>query len=296
PAWVLRAVASNPTCARSLSDEILTWIALGGTGNTDPTFDPLSCTGHPGDTTINLWSWYRQIAVKAAEGAEVHPLWRVRSAITSSWPRIPGKVLMALAIDPQPEVRLSVSRFKELTFARLKHLARDADPQVAAGAIRAIKQKRRSVAFWRRIVIRRGFLAPFMLVGLALSSVIGAHASSSSAPSPQQLITYWNADSDEGIPDSLPGGGAVIALPLNAQGSGLLTLTTGSIPYDIRFPFTVLNTGGAPLGTELQLGPYASMTVIVNPPASPVNLIVTTNEFGTVTTADLPIIYEELAQ
>ncbi len=91
----------------------------------------------------------------AAEGAEIHPLWRVRSALPSSLARIGGEVLMKLAIDPQPEVRLSMAQhlsktqLRGVTFARLKHLARDADPQVAAAAVRAIKQKRKTTPVWQ---------------------------------------------------------------------------------------------------------------------------------------------------
>src|SRR5207248_3893840 len=40
PAWVLRAAASNPACPEDVSSEVLTWIALGGTGTDNPTFDP----------------------------------------------------------------------------------------------------------------------------------------------------------------------------------------------------------------------------------------------------------------
>lgn len=296
PAWVLRAAATNPACPQQLADEVLTWIALGGTGNTDPTFDPLTCTGHPGDTTVSVWSWYRQAAIQTGEGAEMHPLWRVRSVITTSWQRIPGRVLMALAIDPRDEVRLSVSRFKELTFARLKHLAQDADPLVAAAAIRAIKQKRKSKTFWRRFVIRRGFLLPLFLVATVTSSIIGGHVSSSDAPSPQQITADWPGETDNGLPEQLVGGGQVLAEPLDAQGAGVLTFTTGSIPFDIKFPQTVDNTLGSPLGTEVRLGTYTSVTIIVSPPRSRINVLVTTNENGYVATANLPIIYEELPQ
>jgi hypothetical protein len=246
---------------------------------------------------MNVWSWYQQIALKTAtEGAEIHPLWRVRSAITSSWPRIPGKVLMTLAIDPQPEVRVSVSRYKELTFARLKHLARDADPQVAAGAVRAIKQKRKSTPIWRRIILRRWIRTPLLLGGLVVSSIIGNHVSSSSAPSPRQATVSLIGPIDNGLPEPLPGQGMVLAQPLDAQGDSRLTISSGSLPFDVRFPFTALNVFGTPLGRELRLGRYSSVTVILNPPASPIHVLVTTNDSGNVVTSDLPIIYGELVQ
>jgi hypothetical protein len=303
PAWVLRAAAANPACPRALSDEILTWIALGGTGNTDPTFDPLTCTGHPGDTTVNLWSWYRQAAIENGEGAEMHPLWRVRSAITSSWPRIPGRVLMTLAVDPQPEVRLSVSRFKELTFARLKHLARDVDPQVAAGAIRAIKQKRKGKPFLRRYLLRRGIVLPLMLVGLWLPPLLSSHTSPSQIqlPSASQatvygntgdpITAYWYANAN-GLPDPLPGGGSVLANPLDTEGTMVVTLSTGSTPFDVQFGVPAFTTLGSPIALPFRLGKYSSATMVLRPDVSPINFLVTTNVAGTVTNADLRIIYE----
>jgi len=300
PAWVLRAVASNSSCPPALAAEILAWIAQGGAGNSDSTFDPLTCTGHPGDTTIDVSSWYQQIALKtAAEGAEIHPLWRVRSAITSSLARIGGEVLMTLAIDPQPEVRLSMAQFlsmaqlRAVTFARLKSLARDADPQVAMAAVRAIKQKRKTTPIWRWYSIRRLVMVPLVLGGIVLASIIGGRVGSSSAPSPRQVTAHWNGPTDNGLPQQLPGQGLVLAEPLDTQGDSQLTISAGSIPFDIQFPFTVLNVLGSPLGTELRLGRYTSVTVILNPSASPIHVLVTTNDSGNVVTADLPIVYGE---
>jgi hypothetical protein len=305
PAWVLRAVASNSSCPPALADEILTWIAHGGeggAGNSDPTFDPLTCTGHPGDTTLDVEDWYRQIAIKtAAEGAEIHPLWRVRSSLTSSWARIGGDALITLAIDPQPEVRLSMAQslsmtqLRGVTFARLKHLARDADPQVAAAAVRAIKQKRKTTPIWRWYAVRRLIMVPLVLGLLALAAIIGSHVGSSNAPAPREVTAHWSGPTDNGLPQQLPGDGQVLAEPLDAQGASRLTISTGSIPFDFDFPFTVLNVFGTPLGTEFQLGRYSSVTVIVNPPASPVHVLVTTSDSGNVVTTDLPIIYAEFS-
>ncbi|HEY3924613.1 MAG TPA: hypothetical protein VGL75_08620 [Acidothermaceae bacterium] len=302
PAWVLRVAASNPSCPRELADQTLTWIALGGTGNTDPSFDPLTCNGHPGDTTVSVWSWYRQAAIEGGEGSEMHPLWRVRSAITSSWPRIPGRVLMTLAVDPQPEVRQSVSRFKELTFARLKHLARDVDPQVAAGAVRAIKQKRKSKTFWRRYLMRRGFVLPLLLVGLWLPPLLSSHNDPSQIqpPSLSQGTIYWqpgdpfnaywytNAD---GVPDVLPGGGSVFADPVDTAGNSVVVLSTGSIPFSVELGDPALTPFGSPIAAEFQLGTDSSTTMVVRPGESPINFFVTTNVAGEVTNADLRITY-----
>jgi hypothetical protein len=48
PPWVLRAVAANPACPPDLAEELFTWIALGGTGAGDPTFDPVASHGPRG--------------------------------------------------------------------------------------------------------------------------------------------------------------------------------------------------------------------------------------------------------
>jgi hypothetical protein len=59
PAWILRRIAANPSCPAELSDTLLTWLVLGGSGDADPTFDPVECTGHPGDTSVSVVAWYR---------------------------------------------------------------------------------------------------------------------------------------------------------------------------------------------------------------------------------------------
>ncbi len=268
PAWVLRVAASNPSCPRELADQTLTWIALGGTGNTDPSFDPLTCNGHPGDTTVSVWSWYRQAAIEGGEGSEMHPLWRVRSAITSSWPLIPGRVLMTLAVDPQPQVRLSVSRFKELTFARLKHLTRDVDPEVAAGAIRAIKQKRKSKPFVRRVLFRRGIVLPLMLVGLWLPPLLNQNSGPSQTQPPasevaaywqpgQPIASYWNIVGN-GVPNPLPVGGSVFADPVDTQGTSLVTVSTGSVPLAFEVAGPGFTPFDGPIVRRFQLGMFSS--------------------------------------
>jgi hypothetical protein len=58
PVWVLRVIAANPSCPGELSDQLLTWIALGGADNADPMFDPVACTGHPDNPQVDVMSWY----------------------------------------------------------------------------------------------------------------------------------------------------------------------------------------------------------------------------------------------
>lgn len=81
PAWTLRAIAANPSCPADLSDQLLTWLALGGPVHADPMFDPVACTGHPADTRSSAASWYARQAEDL--WACKHPLWRVRAAITT---------------------------------------------------------------------------------------------------------------------------------------------------------------------------------------------------------------------
>jgi hypothetical protein len=297
PAWVLRAVATNPTCPRTLSDEILTWIALGGTGNTDPTFEPLTCEGHPGDTTVGLYSWYRKAAQD--NDTDMHPLWRVRSVITSTWPRIPGVVLMKLAVDPQLEVRRSVSGFKELTFARLKHLTRDADPQVAEGAIRALKNKGKGRRYWLRATPRRAILVPVVLTGFVISHVIGpqpgtsvASPVSGSFTNSAPAVLAGGIDNDVAV--QLPGGGQLVAQPLGGGGSGVLILSTGYLALDIQLPVPAFTPFGSPLGSEVRLGTSSTTTITVNPTSVFLVLQITAHQSSDVTTTALPIEYEEL--
>jgi hypothetical protein len=213
---------------------------------------------------------------------------------------------MTLAVDPRPEVRLSVSRFKELTFRRLKHLARDADPEVAAGAIRAIKQKRKGKPFVRRYIFRRGIVLPLLLVGLWLPPVLSSHTDSSQPQLPtsqvaaywqpgQPFASYWNVFGN-GLSNPLPAGGSVFADPVDTQGTSTVTVTTGSAPLAFEVAGPGFTPFDGPIVRRFQLGMFSSATIVVTPGGSPVNLLITSRVGETLTNADVRIIYEGLPQ
>ncbi len=146
PAWILRRIAANPSCPADLSDQVLTWIALGAAGRADPLFDPLACTGHPGDTGVAPTAWYLEQA--RGHAAEMHPLWRVRATVVRAVGRLPGQRVLPLARDPRPEVRRTIAGVHRLSLNIRLELARDADPVVARLASAALegKKKKRGAA------------------------------------------------------------------------------------------------------------------------------------------------------
>jgi len=141
PAWILRRIAANPSCPADLSDQVLTWIALGAAGHGDPLFDPLTCTGHPGDTGGTLAAWYLEQA--RGDAAEWHPLWRVRATVVRAAGRLPGQRVLPLARDPRPEVRQTVAGVHRLSLNIRLELRHDADPVVARLASAALQRKKK---------------------------------------------------------------------------------------------------------------------------------------------------------
>ena len=108
PAWILRRAGENPACPQELSDQVLTWLALGGAGDSDPAFDPINCTGSPGEGGP---AWYlRQAATPDGYASAVeHPLWRVRAMLLRqpNGVRLSGRQVWALARDPGPRSGLA---------------------------------------------------------------------------------------------------------------------------------------------------------------------------------------------
>src|SRR5579863_5614731 len=143
PAWILRAAATNPACPPDLADQLLTWIALGGAGASDPHFDPITCIGNPNSTEVHPGIWYANAARQ--EGAETHALWRVRATIPIARQRIPIAILTLLARDPRPEVRRQAARFRALPFPVLRELRCDKDENVERLAESALKDKPRQL-------------------------------------------------------------------------------------------------------------------------------------------------------
>jgi hypothetical protein len=207
PAWVLRAIAGNPSCPADLSDELLTWVALGGSGPADPMFDPVECTGHPADTRFSPLAWYREQA--KSEGAESHPLWLVRAQVMSVAGRLPGVRAWRLARDPRPEVRRSIARAARLPTSIRSELLTDSDPQVAKLAANA---KPVGVGASRRGLAVLGSL--FLLVaGLGIVQHVG---SAFQATAGQSRHASHGRMSSERVPSrqALPGGGGIRCEPL----------------------------------------------------------------------------------
>ena len=140
PAWALRNIARNPACPPELSEEVLTWLALGGSGSSNPTFDPVTCESHPGDRDQSEWYWYREAAT-ADRTPETHPLWRVRQTVAAG-DRVPYPALAELARDPRAEVRRGAARFETLSIPLLEELTGDEDEVVARLAETTLEKKR----------------------------------------------------------------------------------------------------------------------------------------------------------
>lgn len=219
PAWVLRAIAANPSCPDELSDQLLTWIALGGAGDADPMFDPVACTGHPDDTRVDVVSRYAALA--RTDGAERHPLWRVRAVIGQARRTLPQPLIAELRRDPRPEVRRSVASFTPVPPRAIRELIGDADPAVSRIAARVRKENRvgYNVVRARRILPRLAPLAPLVFMAAVLFPY--PHHSQQSPHSPHSPSSTAGA----GRPGSGDCGSLVTAPRARAGGAGTLHLT-----------------------------------------------------------------------
>jgi hypothetical protein len=254
-AWVLRAIAVNPSCPDDLSDQLLTWITLGGPGKADPLFDPVRCSGHPAGSDVPPVTWYAEEAKRP--DAERHPLWRVRAAVASARKQLSQATISMLRRDPRPEVRLSVAGFTPTPPGRIRELMGDADAAVArrAAQVRSVNRKK----YLRRRVLRRGFgLLPFALVGIILAFVMshspGPGTSPGPGPSPGPGARLLRCASKPGwltsewttgtmTPPaaqqtlSLPGGGWLACGPSSAGANALLVATgTSGLTFDAAGP------------------------------------------------------------
>jgi hypothetical protein len=181
PAWTLKRIAANPSCPAGLSDQLLTWIALGGAGKADPMFDPVDCTGHPADTSVPAFRWYREQAGR--DRAELHPLWRVRAEVLSAARRLPGRRAGVLARDPRPEVRCSIARARRLSLRLRLELRRDGD-EVAARLARAAASRANDGPPDRWLLIRIVcLLIPPALIAMLLFFFLLTGNKGGSAPS-----------------------------------------------------------------------------------------------------------------
>jgi hypothetical protein len=116
---------------------LLTWLSLGGAEHADPMFDPVACTGHPADTRVTEWAWYREQA--GGKAAERHALWRVRESVVYAG-LLTYDHVWVLARDPRPEVRRTIAAQRWRMLNILLELRRDADPAVASMAAAALKR------------------------------------------------------------------------------------------------------------------------------------------------------------
>jgi hypothetical protein len=239
PAWTLRAAATNPACPADLSDQLLTWLALGAAGPADPHFDPIECSGNPDSTEVNPVGWYANAARQ--DGAEMHALWRVRAAIPSARARIPIFILTLLAADPRAEVRRQSARFRELPSPVLRELRADADTTAARLAESALKNKpkRRIRLRWARSPRRIAFSVVLIVVAV----LVNIHTTPSSSVPPLLGVPSPGASASVEISDgfSVPG---TIATTRTVAGGGEIdagTITgTSSIP---ELPFVSVTAG-----------------------------------------------------
>jgi hypothetical protein len=273
PAWILRAIAANPACPAELSGQLLTWIALGGPGHEDPMFDPVECTGHPGDTSVAAVAWYREQA--STEAAARHSLWRVRAGFPSARRRVPFHEARMLARDPRAEVRRAVAGLTGLPLGCLRELCGDADPSVARLAgVRLEAEKSPAGKKRRRARAARALplaIAPGVAVVVGLEALV-SQLSPLNSPAPVQ---YTRGPASAGI--GTPGAHTKITSTYRLAGAGLLrcgsagsvafvSVTAGSSGLTVRMTGAVTLPGKLPItgpvhipaGSEAEFGFPAS--------------------------------------
>lgn len=253
PAWVLRGIAANPSCPAELSDQLLTWIALGGPGHADPEFDPVACTGHPGDTRVALPTWYLEQARR--HGARQHALWRVRAMVMQAAGRLSPARASELARDPRPEVRRVIAGLFQLPLDIRLELRRDADSMVVRLATAALHRgKNASPEGWR---LRRVIpvVAPALIVGGLIGSLTLLQDGSLLGQPPPGLLTGSGPPSPNPSIFStrtLPAGGSLTCGLLLGSGgstSPLASVTAGGRGVTLHMSRAVTAVGG-PVGQE----------------------------------------------
>jgi hypothetical protein len=243
PAWIMRRIAANPSCPAGLSDQLLTWIAVGGAGNADPMFDPVECTGHPADTSVPAFSWYRDQAGRGR--AEYHPLWRVRAEVLSAAGRLPRSRAEMLARDPRPEVRRTIARARRLPLGIRMELCRDADPvavRLARAAPRADARKAGNPPpqlQWTLIRMVRLFVLLLLIAALTFFIYIYAMASP-----PGQARTGSLSRVAAGFTRGLPGGGELTCAVLTGDPLRVVVRVGGGSGAYGQSPGVVVSAGG----------------------------------------------------
>jgi len=250
PAWTLRAIAANPACPPELSDQLLTWLALGGAGAADPTFDPVACSGHPGEPGTNIFEWYRQEAAKSSAPCR-HPLWRVRAATPSSRDKTPYAWLAAMARDMRPEVRQVAARYPGLPAGVLKELTGDAVSSVADQAAASLKRKPQPRGAKR---VPRGVSVAVIASVLLFAVRLAASQSSPQTPDFTKLTLPDVGPLPTATPGAaqpLPGGGTLIAGMLDSLGVPYITVNTGEKGLTVTVPAPTLDGPSASDGYRI---------------------------------------------
>jgi hypothetical protein len=183
PKWLLRRLASSPTLPDELRERVLVWLALGG-GSGDPNFDPVSCTGTPGELGQPTDQAYRDAGgANAVESS----LWLTRMMKAVGTTTLTDDALHRLAKDSHPYVRSNAARFNGVTSTR--ELRSDPDAGVRRQAeitwtdiprSRRTRQRRRSTAQLGGRWVRAAVIA---VVAALMSSTLRECADDTVAPS-----------------------------------------------------------------------------------------------------------------
>src|SRR5262249_24553888 len=151
----------------------------GGGGRADPLFDPVECTGDPGDGSKVPYQWYRDTIAGTGVPAR-HPLWLARSSVSGL-----TNVTLALpqvddpAGDERRAVRVAAARFKYRK--ALAALAYDEDEIVRRQArltLETTPRARRSVV--QGVIACAATAIVLVLLVLQVSGSLGTPAAHSS--------------------------------------------------------------------------------------------------------------------
>jgi hypothetical protein len=264
PAWILRRAGENPACPQDLSDQVLTWLALGGAGDSDPAFDPIGCTGSPGEGGP---AWYlRQAATPDGYASACdHPLWRVRAMLLRqpNGVRLSGRQVWALARDPRPEVRIGIASATQLAWSVRRDLAHDGDPRVAKIARDLLRRTGASPGRWRKLAWLRqpAILTLILLGGLGglVSLIPGSGTPSGSGLAGGGVTIIGSSGVTSLLPAHtypLPGGGSLMCGALSTVGNGssepAAMVVAGSEEIGVQFTGGVVRTSD---GVALDGGP-----------------------------------------
>jgi hypothetical protein len=245
PAWILTSITRNPNCPEDLSDSILTWLAIGGAGDTDPLFDPLTEAGNPGSTKITRAVNIAEVAVQEGFSSA---LGCVRAAHAQRFRQLETDSLMALANDPAIVVRLRAAQFK--LRRSLKDLIDDAEPSVAIQAQSVLRGLEPRAKHWMHRDVSRVFVMIVMLtLALPLIAFVAntSYRSAYNQPTtasqpvfsvPNTYPAFLDCSNDGFVVSLLPISNGLHYLEITAGAkSGVVTVKIGvgpSLPIELR--------------------------------------------------------------